>query len=124
MNLASLGRLIVIQLLFYRNYLDWLTNIPWGVQSEENCDLEKARTELNSGHYGMQDVKDRILEFIAVNILRKKTGGKILCLHGPPGVGKTSIAKSIAAALGREVIHFSCYFLNSVFSISVFLLVE
>uniref|UniRef100_A0A0K0CXZ1 Lon protease homolog n=1 Tax=Angiostrongylus cantonensis TaxID=6313 RepID=A0A0K0CXZ1_ANGCA len=90
-----------------RNYLDWLTNIPWGVTSEENNDLQKARTALDQGHYGMKDVKQRILEFIAVSILKKHVGGKILCLHGPPGTGKTSIAKSIAEALNREYFRFS-----------------
>ncbi|VDM62339.1 unnamed protein product [Angiostrongylus costaricensis] len=90
-----------------RNYLDWLTNIPWGITSEENNDLQKARTALDQGHYGMKDVKQRILEFIAVSILKKHVGGKILCLHGPPGTGKTSIAKSIAEALNREYFRFS-----------------
>ncbi|VDL78288.1 unnamed protein product [Nippostrongylus brasiliensis] len=90
-----------------RNYLDWLTNIPWGVTSEENTDLQKARAALDHGHYGMKDVKDRVLEFIAVNILKKHVGGKILCLHGPPGTGKTSIARSIAEALNREYFRFS-----------------
>jgi len=90
-----------------RNYLDWLTNIPWGKVSEENLNLETARSILDEDHYGMKDVKDRILEFIAVGILKKKVGGKILCFHGPPGVGKTSIAKSIARALNREYFRFS-----------------
>ena len=90
-----------------RNYLDWLTNIPWGKVSEENLDLETAKKILDEDHYGMRDVKDRILEFIAVGILKKKVGGKILCFHGPPGVGKTSIAKSIARALNREYFRFS-----------------
>ena len=66
-------------------------------------DLVKAATILDEDHYGMKDVKERILEFIAVGILKNKVGGKILCFHGPPGVGKTSIAKSIARALNREV---------------------
>ncbi|CAI4221214.1 unnamed protein product [Auanema sp. JU1783] len=90
-----------------RNYLDWLTNIPWGITTEENTDLGKAKEALDSGHYGMKDVKERILEFIAVTILRKHVSGKILCLHGPPGVGKTSIAKSIADALNRQYFRFS-----------------
>uniref|UniRef100_A0A7E4UVC6 Lon protease homolog, mitochondrial n=1 Tax=Panagrellus redivivus TaxID=6233 RepID=A0A7E4UVC6_PANRE len=90
-----------------RNYLDWLTNLPWGKQSEENFDLANAKKILDEDHYGMKDVKDRILEFIAVAILKQKVGGKILCFHGPPGVGKTSIARSIARALNREYFRFS-----------------
>lgn len=86
-----------------RNYLDWLTNLPWGKYSEENFDLHRAKQILEEDHYGMEDVKKRILEFIAVSHLRGKSQGKILCFHGPPGVGKTSIAKSIARALNREV---------------------
>ncbi|KAK6053283.1 hypothetical protein COOONC_09213, partial [Cooperia oncophora] len=89
------------------NYLDWLTNVPWGITSEENTDLQKARAALDQGHYGMKDVKERILEFIAINILKKHVGGKILCLHGPPGTGKTSIARSIAEALNRQYFRFS-----------------
>lgn len=83
--------------------MDWLTNIPWGKTSEELTDVHRAAQILDEDHYGMKDVKERILEFIAVGILRQQTNGKILCFHGPPGVGKTSIAKSIARALNREV---------------------
>ncbi|XP_055938456.1 lon protease homolog, mitochondrial-like [Argiope bruennichi] len=90
-----------------RNYLDWLTNIPWGKSSEENMDLDRAAKVLDEDHYGMEDVKKRILEFIAVSNLRGSTQGKILCFHGPPGVGKTSIAKSIARALNRNYYRFS-----------------
>ncbi|XP_068212240.1 lon protease homolog, mitochondrial-like isoform X2 [Palaemon carinicauda] len=90
-----------------RNYLDWLTMLPWGITSEENLDLEQARKILDEDHYGMEDVKKRILEFIAVAQLRGTTQGKILCFHGPPGVGKTSIARSIARALNREYFRFS-----------------
>lgn len=86
-----------------RNYLDWLTSMPWGVSSEENLDLNRAKQVLEEDHYGMDDVKKRILEFIAVSQLKGFTQGKILCFHGPPGVGKTSIAKSIARALNRQV---------------------
>lgn len=86
-----------------RNYLDWLTSMPWGVSSEENLDLKRATQVLDEDHYGMEDVKKRILEFIAVSQLKGHTQGKILCFHGPPGVGKTSIAKSIARALNRQV---------------------
>uniref|UniRef100_A0A1I8BYA3 Lon protease homolog n=1 Tax=Meloidogyne hapla TaxID=6305 RepID=A0A1I8BYA3_MELHA len=90
-----------------RNYLDWLTSIPWGKTSEEVTDVHRAQKILEEDHYGMKDVKERILEFIAVGILKKQTNGKILCFHGPPGVGKTSIAKSIARALNREYYRFS-----------------
>ncbi|XP_032599389.1 lon protease homolog, mitochondrial isoform X2 [Drosophila grimshawi] len=90
-----------------RNYLDWLTSLPWGVISPENLCLDKATEILNNDHYGMEDIKKRILEFIAVSSLKGTTQGKILCFHGPPGVGKTSIAKSIANALSREYFRFS-----------------
>lgn len=76
-----------------RNYLDWLTTLPWGVTSEENLDLERAVQILDEDHYGMEDIKKRILEFIAVSQLKGSTQGKILCFYGPPGVGKTSIGK-------------------------------
>lgn len=90
-----------------RNYLDWLTSLPWGVSSEENLDLQLASEILDEDHYGMEDVKKRVLEFIAVSQLIGTTQGKILCFHGPPGVGKTSICKSIARALNREYFRFS-----------------
>uniref|UniRef100_H2YQ99 Lon protease homolog, mitochondrial n=1 Tax=Ciona savignyi TaxID=51511 RepID=H2YQ99_CIOSA len=90
-----------------RNYLDWLTSIPWGSSSEDNMDLKRAKEILEEDHFGMDDVKNRILEFIAVGILRSHSHGKILCFHGPPGVGKTSIARSIARALNRQYFRFS-----------------
>lgn len=90
-----------------RNYLDWLTQIPWGQQSAENFGIKNAMTVLDEDHYGLQDVKDRILEFIAVGKLRGTVEGKILCFVGPPGVGKTSIGKSIARALNRQYYRFS-----------------
>ncbi|XP_072401412.1 lon protease homolog, mitochondrial [Diabrotica undecimpunctata] len=90
-----------------RNYLDWLTSLPWGVHSEENLNLKRASEILDQDHYGMEDIKRRILEFIAVSQLKGSTQGKILCFHGPPGVGKTSIARSIARALNREYFRFS-----------------
>jgi len=90
-----------------RNYLDWLTLIPWGAASKENLDLKLAAEILDQDHYGLDDVKKRILEFIAVSQLKGTTQGKIVCLSGPPGVGKTSIAKSIARALNRKFFRFS-----------------
>ncbi|CAN6662918.1 lon protease homolog, mitochondrial [Trichomonascus vanleenenianus] len=85
-----------------RNYVDWLTQVPWGVFSEDKYDIKEARKVLDQGHYGLKDVKDRILEFIATARLSGSVDGKIICFCGPPGVGKTSIGKSIAEALGRK----------------------
>ncbi|KAI8145701.1 ATP-dependent protease La [Fennellomyces sp. T-0311] len=90
-----------------RNYLDWLTQVPWGQRSRENYNINHAKSVLDEDHYGLEDVKDRILEFIAVGKLRGTVEGKILCLSGPPGTGKTSIGKSIARALDREFFRFS-----------------
>jgi ATP-dependent Lon protease len=90
-----------------RTYLNWLTDLPWGIFSEDNYDLVKARKILNQQHYGLDDVKQRILEFISTIIKRGKVSGSIICLVGPPGVGKTSIGKSIADALGRKFYRFS-----------------
>ncbi len=90
-----------------RNYLDWLTALPWGKFSQDSYDVEKARQILDRDHYGLADVKDRILEFIAVGKLKGDISGSILCLVGPPGVGKTSVGKSIADALGRRFFRFS-----------------
>ncbi|KAJ5912065.1 uncharacterized protein N7473_001368 [Penicillium subrubescens] len=90
-----------------RNYLDWLTQIPWGQKSVENFGIKNAVSVLDEDHYGLKDVKDRILEFIAVGKLRGTVEGKIICLVGPPGVGKTSIGKSVARALNRQYYRFS-----------------
>lgn len=90
-----------------RNYLDWLTAIPWGTVSDDTFDLNAARKLLDRDHYGLDDVKDIILQFMAVGKLKGKIQGKILCLAGPPGVGKTSIASSIADALDRKFFRFS-----------------
>ncbi|KAH7865744.1 hypothetical protein Vadar_010664 [Vaccinium darrowii] len=90
-----------------RNYLDWLTALPWGNYSDENFDVLRAQKILDEDHYGLTDVKERILEFIAVGKLRGTSQGKIICLSGPPGVGKTSIGRSIARALNRKFYRFS-----------------
>jgi Lon-like ATP-dependent protease len=90
-----------------RNYLDVLTSLPYGISTEENLDIEKAREIINETHYGMEDIKERILEAIAVGKLKGKIQGKILCFVGPPGVGKTSIGESIAKALNRKFIRIS-----------------
>lgn len=90
-----------------RNYLDWLTVLPWGNYSNENFDVHHAQEILDEDHYGLSDVKERILEFIAVGKLRGTSQGKIICLSGPPGVGKTSIGRSIARALNRQFYRFS-----------------
>lgn len=90
-----------------RNYLDWLTQIPWGQHSPENYSIAHAKRVLDEDHYGLKDVKERILEFLAVGKLRGSVEGKIICLAGPPGVGKTSIGKSIARALDRQFFRFS-----------------
>ncbi len=90
-----------------RNYLDWLTVLPWGKFSRDSYDLRRARKVLDRDHYGLEDVKERILEFIAVGKMKGDISGSIICLAGPPGVGKTSVGKSIAAALGRRFYRFS-----------------
>ena len=90
-----------------RNYLDWLTILPWGKFSKDSYDLARARKVLDRDHYGLKDVKDRILEFIAVGKMKGDISGSIICLVGPPGVGKTSVGKSIAAALNRSFYRFS-----------------
>ncbi|KAF8065961.1 lon protease [Scenedesmus sp. PABB004] len=90
-----------------RTYLEWLTCLPWGSTTTEIFDIPHAQQVLDAEHYGLQDVKARILEFIAVSRLRGSAQGKILCLVGPPGVGKTSIGRSIAATLGRKYFRFS-----------------
>jgi ATP-dependent Lon protease len=90
-----------------RNYLDWITLLPWGRHSEDKLDLNRARRILDRDHYGLEDVKDRIVEFLAVGIHRGEIAGSIILLVGPPGVGKTSVGRSIADALGRRFYRFS-----------------
>jgi ATP-dependent Lon protease len=90
-----------------RNYLDWLLNIPWSQKSKVKTDLDYAQNVLDTDHFGLDKVKDRIVEYLAVQARTNKLRGPILCLVGPPGVGKTSLGKSIAKATGREFIRMS-----------------
>merc|ERR1712151_904566 len=90
-----------------RTYVEWLTQLPWGAVTEDNKDITRAEEILNEDHYGLEDVKERILEHIAISHLKGSVQGKIMCLVGPPGVGKTSIGKSVARALDRKFFRFS-----------------
>src|SRR5882762_6518625 len=90
-----------------RNYVDWVLGLPWGEKSEEKLDVVEAERILDQDHYGLKKVKERILEYLAVQALVKKLKGPILCLVGPPGVGKTSLARSIAHATGRNFVRLS-----------------
>ena len=90
-----------------RNYLDWMLSIPWGVKSRVKKDLGRAEQVLDADHYGLEKVKERIVEYLAVQQRSKKLKGPIMCLVGPPGVGKTSLGKSVAKATGREFIRIS-----------------
>ncbi|MEE4353717.1 MAG: endopeptidase La [Desulfatiglans sp.] len=90
-----------------RNYVDWIISIPWNEKTKEKMDIETAETILDEDHYGLEKPKTRILEYLAVQSLTKKIRGPILCLVGPPGVGKTSLAKSIARATGRNFVRLS-----------------
>jgi ATP-dependent Lon protease len=90
-----------------RNYVDWLLAVPWTKASREIRDIRRAEKVLNEDHYGLEKVKDRILEFLAVRQLVRKTTGTILCFVGPPGVGKTSLGRSIARATGRKFVRLS-----------------
>ena len=90
-----------------RNYLDWMLSIPWGTKSRVKKDLTKAEETLDADHYGLEKVKERIVEYLAVQQRSKKLKGPIMCLVGPPGVGKTSLGKSVAKATGREFIRIS-----------------
>lgn len=90
-----------------RTYLDWIIDLPWDKESKSKVDIKKARSILDEDHYGLTDVKERILEFIAIRKLTDSMKGPIICLVGPPGVGKTSIARSIARSLDREFVRMS-----------------
>ncbi|MEY9091447.1 endopeptidase La [Paenibacillus sp. RC84] len=90
-----------------RNYIDWLLALPWTKKTEDDLDIHKAEEILNADHYGLEKPKERVLEYLAVQKLVKKLKGPILCLSGPPGVGKTSIARSIAKSMNREFVRIS-----------------
>ncbi|MFR8072941.1 MAG: LON peptidase substrate-binding domain-containing protein, partial [Anaerovoracaceae bacterium] len=90
-----------------RNYIETILSLPWNTESEDNIDLNKAEEILNEDHYGLDKVKERVLEYLAVMQLSRGLKGPILCLVGPPGVGKTSIARSIARSIGREFVRMS-----------------
>src|SRR6266404_1028854 len=90
-----------------RNYLDWMVGLPWSKSTKDNLDLKKAQKILDEDHYGLEKIKDRIIEHLAVRKLKKDTKGPIICFVGPPGVGKTSLGKSIARALGRKFVRLS-----------------
>lgn len=105
--LAELGKLksmspMAAEATVSRNYLDWILSVPWSKRSKVFYDLDEAQRVLQEGHYGLEKVKERIIEFLAVHQRVKKLKGPILCLVGPPGVGKTSLGQSIAKAIGRE----------------------
>ncbi|OFX20467.1 MAG: endopeptidase La [Anaeromyxobacter sp. RBG_16_69_14] len=90
-----------------RTYLDWIADLPWSKRSDDNLDIENARSILDSDHYGLQKIKKRILEYLAVRKLKNDMRGPILCFVGPPGVGKTSLGQSIARAIGRKFVRLS-----------------
>ncbi|KYH31842.1 endopeptidase La [Neomoorella mulderi] len=98
---------MVAETTVVRNYLDWLLSLPWNKQTRDRLDVKVAERILDEDHYGLKEVKDRILEYLAIRQLAKKMKGPIICFVGPPGVGKTSLAKSIARALQRKFVRIS-----------------
>lgn len=98
---------MVAEAVVVRNYLDWLLALPWSVETRDRLDLKVAEKYLEEDHYGLEKPKERILEYLAIRKLAKKMKGPILCLVGPPGVGKTSLGKSVARSLGRKFIRMS-----------------
>ena len=90
-----------------RTYLDWLVDLPWSKKTKDNINIRKAKEVLDEDHYDLEKIKERILEYLAVNKLRRKLKGPILCFVGPPGVGKTSLGRSIARSLGRNFVRIS-----------------
>ncbi len=98
---------MVAEAVVVRNYLDWVLSLPWSIETRDRLDLELAEKILDEDHYGLEKPKERILEYLAIRKLAKKMKGPILCLVGPPGVGKTSLGKSVARALGRKFVRMS-----------------
>ncbi len=110
--LEELGRLekmppMVAEAVVVRTYLDWILAVPWTARTEDRLDIDEARKILDEDHYGLEKAKDRVIEYLAVRKLSPESRGPILCFVGPPGVGKTSVGKSIARALGRKFVRIS-----------------